>query len=182
MSNPPRSASAYAAQLTACAGTWLEQPAGPEEQTRIAAARRALSAHRAQADAFAADPEEAARFSLELFRDPRFAPLLFSDATVEALLRDRGEPPVDEDPASDTFSTYLREAAVSLATARARRTLVEQVQRFIPQFVEQGDIRAALAIEYNIYLTSYGDGASPLIVQLLLGALTRWYEEHEIEE
>ncbi len=183
MSNPPQSTSpSYIALLTASAGTWLEQPAGPEEQARIAAGRRALSAHRAQAEALAADPEETARFSLELFRDPRFAPLLFSDATVEALLRDRGEPPVDEDPAGDTFNTYLREAAVALATARARRTLIEQVQRFIPQYVEAGDIRAALAIEYNIYLTSYGDGASPLIVQLLLGALTRWYEEHETEE
>ena len=172
----------FPATLMACAGTWLEQPPDAAEQARINAARRALQAHRAEADAFGADHAEAARFSLELFRDPRFAPLAFADRLVASIIEQHGEPPVAESDDDPSFSDYLHDVALSVSSGRLRRALVEQVQRFIPQYVEAGQIREALAIEYNIHLTNYGEGSSPLIVQLLLAALVRWYDEREGEE
>lgn len=178
----PRPSPWYAASLSACAGTWLEQPPDQAEQARISAARRALQAHRSAAEALSADPHAAARFSLELFRDPRFTPLAFSDQIVASILESHGEPPVAEDPDDPSFSDYLHDVAVAISSTRLRRALVEQIQRFIPQYVEAGQIREALAIEYNIHLTNYGQDTSPLIVQLLLAALMRWYEEHEPEE
>jgi len=181
MSTPP-TGGWFPATLMACAGTWLEQPPGPAEQARISEARRALQPHRAAAEALSADPSEAARFSLELFRDPRFAPLAFADHLVASVIQEHGEPPVAESDDDPSFSDYLHDVALAISSTRLRRALVEQVQRFIPQYVEAGQIREALAIEYNIHLTNYGRDTSPLIVQLLLAALLRWYEEHEPEE
>lgn len=171
---------AFAASLTACAGTWLEQPPTREEQARIDAARQELKQHRALAESLAAD-EAINRFSIEIFQDGRFAPLHFDDWMIEAVLDEHGEPPIAADDNDTAFADYLRVATQTAATPRVRRALADQSRRFLPQYVADGQIKEALAIEHNAYMTVMSDANTPLLVQMLVGGLARWYEEHEDE-
>jgi len=168
--------------LTACQGTWLEQPPSLEEQARIAAAYKVLQQHRREAADLNRDEEALHRFSLDILRDPRFAPLHFDDWMIESILDQFGEPPVVEDEADSSFSDYLRTAVDSIASSRVRRALSDQSRRFIPQYVEAGQIREALAIDYNAYLTVMSNAITPLLVQMTVGGLSRWYDEHEEED
>jgi hypothetical protein len=172
----------FTAALTACEGTWLERPPSAEEQARITAAQRELSNHRKEANALSADEQALHRLSLEVFRDPRFAPLHFDDWMVEQVLEQHGEPPVVEDEADTAFTDYLRNAVQSIASSRVRRAMSSQVRRFIPAYAEAGQINEALAIDYNAYVTVMSNANTPLLVQMLVGALSRWYDEHETEE
>lgn len=174
-----REGAAFAAGLTASEGSWLERPIDLAEQARIAHARRELGRHRSEGEALLADYDELIRYSLEVFRDPRFAVLHFDDWVIESVLDKHGEPPVverDDDPA---FSDYLRAAVVSLASSQVRRAMAEQVRRFLPQYVEEGNYRAAFAIEHNAYMTVMSDASTPLLVQMLVGGLARWYDADE---
>jgi hypothetical protein len=177
-----REQAGFVASLTASEGTFLERPPSVEEQQRINAAFQELKKHRTEADAFAADPEAANRASIELFRSPLFAPLQFEDWVVESLLESHGEPPVVEDDSDPAFSDWLRAAVLSIATSRVRRAIAEQVRRFLPTYIEAGQVKEALAIEYNAYLTVMSDAVTPLLAQMLVGALARWYDEHEEDE
>jgi hypothetical protein len=172
----------FTAALTACEGTWLERPPSAEEVSRIAAAQRELGEHRKEANALSADEQALHRLSLEVFRDPRFAPLHFDDWLVEQVLDQLGEPPVVEDEADTAFTDYLRSAVQSIASSRVRRAMSSQVRRFLPAYVEAGQINEALAIDYNAYVTVMSDANTPLLVQMLVGALSRWYDEHEEQE
>jgi hypothetical protein len=172
----------FIAALTACEGTWLEHPPTAEEQARIKAAQKTLEHHRGDAAKLSADEENLQRFSLEVFRNPRFAPLHFDDWVIEQVLDRFGEPPVAEDPADTAFTDYLRAAVQWVATSQVRRAISSQVQRFVPSYVEAGLINEALAIEYNVYVTVMSDANSPLLVQMMVGGLSRWYDEHEEDE
>ena len=172
----------FTAALTACEGSWIERPPTPEEAARISAAQHELGNHRKEATALSADEQALHRLSLEVFRDPRFAPLHFDDWLIEQVLDQFGEPPVVEDEADTAFSDYLRAAVQSIASSRVRRAMSAQVRRFLPAYVEAGQINEALAIDYNAYLTVMSDANTPLLVQMLVGGLSRWYDEHEEEE
>jgi hypothetical protein len=172
----------FVAALTACEGTWLERPPSPEEAARIAAAQRQLGEHRKEAAELSADEPALHRLSLEVFRDSRFVPLHFDDWVVEQVLDQFGEPPVVEDEADTAFTDYLRVAVQSIASSRVRRAISSQVRRFLPAYVEAGQISEALAIDYNAYVTVMSDANTPLLVQMLVGGLSRWYDEHEEEE
>jgi len=63
-----------------------------------------------------------------------------------------------------------------------RRAISAQLRRFIPLYVEAGQITEGLAIDYNAYVTVMSDANTPLLVQMLVGGLSRWYDEHEEEE
>jgi hypothetical protein len=171
----------FAAALTACEGTWLERPPAVEEMTRISMAQKALQQHRAAATELGQDEQALHRFSLEVFRDPRFTPLHFDDWLIEQILHQHGEPPVVEDESDTSFSDYLRTAVDSIASSRVRRTMSAQVRRFLPQYVEAGQIKQALAIDYNAYMTVMSNAITPLLVQMTVGGLSRWYDEHEEE-
>src|SRR5262245_38703690 len=171
----------FAAALTACEGTWLERPPAVEEMTRISIAQKALEQHRAEATALSQDEEALHRFSLEIFRDPRFTPLHFDDWLIESILDQHGEPPIVEDESDPSFSNYLRAAIDSIASSRVRRTMSAQARRFIPEYIEAGQIREALAIDYNAYMTVMSNAITPLLVQMTVGGLSRWYDEHEEE-
>ena len=69
-----------------------------------------------------------------------------------------------------------------VATSQVRRAISSQAQRFLPAYVEAGQINEALAIEYNVYVTVMSDANSPLLVQMMVGGLSRWYDEHEEDE
>jgi hypothetical protein len=172
----------FTAALTACEGAWIEHPPSEEEQARIAAAQKELGSHRTEAATLSGDEQALQRFSLEVFRDPRFAPLHFDDWVIEQVLEQFGEPPVVEDESDPAFSDYLRAAVQSIASSRVRRAMSAQVRRFIPAYTEAGQFKEALAIDYNAYVTVMSDANSPLLVQMLVGGLARWYDEHEEEE
>jgi hypothetical protein len=169
----------FATALTACEGTWLERPPAVEEMTRINIAQKELQQHRAEAAAMGQDEEALHRFSLEIFRDPRFTPLHFDDWLIESILDQHGEPPIVEDESDPSFSNYLRTAIDSIASSRVRRTMSAQARRFIPEYIEAGQIREALAIDYNAYMTVMSNAITPLLVQMTVGGLSRWYDEHE---
>jgi hypothetical protein len=172
----------FVAALTASEGTWLERPPTPEEQKRIDAASQVLKQHRRLANEFAADSEAANRFSIELLRMPVFAPLQFDDWLIESVLDHNGEPPVVEDDSDPAFSDWLRTAVIDIASARVRRAMAEQVRRFLPMFVENQQFKEALALDYNAYLTVMSDAVTPLLAQMMVGGLSRWYDEHEEDE
>jgi hypothetical protein len=172
----------FVAALTTSEGTFLEKPPAADEQQRINAAYQELKKHRTEADTFASDPDAANRFSIELFRSPIFAPLQFDDWAVESLLDKHGEPPVVEDESDPAFSDWLRAAVLDISSSRVRRAMAEQVRRFLPLYTEAGQIKEALAIEYNAYLTVMSEAVTPLLAQMLVGALSRWYDEHEEDE
>lgn len=168
--------------LTNTQGTWLAVPATAAEAEKIANARRKLSNYRQEAEQLAADYEALIKQSLAIFRQPEFAPLYLSDQLIESMLAEFGEPPIvehDDDPA---FSDYLRTAVLTVASSRLRRVLSEQVCRFLPEYVERGAIHEALVIEHNAYLTVMSDAATPLLVQMSVGGLARWYDQHEADE
>ncbi len=148
---------------------------------RKSRAKRDLEKHRAEAAALSADEAALQRFSLEVFREQRFTPLHFDDWVIESVLDQLGEPPVVEDEADTSFSDYLRQAVLLVATSRVRRALSAQARRFIPAYVEAGQIRPALAIDYNAHVTVMSDAVTPLLVQMMVGGLARWYDEHEEE-
>jgi hypothetical protein len=177
-----REQAGFVASLTASEGTFLERPPATDEQQRINAAFQELKKHRTEADAFASDPEAANRASIELFRSPLFTPLQFEDWVVESLLDKHGEPPVVEDDSDPAFSDWLRAAVLDMATPRVRRAMAEQVRRFLPTYIQAGQVKEALAIEYNAYLTVMSEAVTPLLAQMLVGALARWYDEHEEDE
>jgi hypothetical protein len=177
-----REQAGFLAGLTACEGTWLERLPSAEELRQIDAAFQQMKQHRAEAIAFGDDADEANRFSIELFRDPRFAPLQFEDWVIESVLKRLDEPPVVEDDSDPAFSDYLRQAVLLVASSRVRRAMAEQVRRFLPQYVEAGQIKEALAIDYNAYLTVMSEAVTPLLVQMLLGGMARWYDEYGEDE
>jgi hypothetical protein len=177
-----REQAGFVAALTTSEGAFLERPPTAEELQHIDAAFQELKKHRAAADTFAADPEAANRFGIELFRSPLFAPLQFEDWVVESLLDKHGEPPVVEDDSDPAFSDWLRAAVLDMATPRVRRAMAEQVRRFLPTYIQAGQVKEALAIEYNAYLTVMSEAVTPLLAQMLVGALARWYDEHEEDE
>jgi hypothetical protein len=172
----------YAAALTVCDGTWLEHAPNAEEQSRITSSSQMLRAFRVQAQELGSNPEEFNKLSLEMYRDPRWNVLHFDDWVIESVLDEIGEPPIVTDDDDPAFSNYLLRALGVFAGARVRRSLAEQSRRFLPQYVGEGQIREALMIEHNAYMSVMSDAATPLLVQMLVGGLARWYDEHEEEE
>lgn len=177
-----REQAGFAAGLTACEGTWLERPPDAEELARIKSADQMMRGFRVEAQALAANRDALNAFSLQIYRDERWTPLHFDDWVIEMILEEIGEPPIVADNNDPAFSNYLLQALGVIAGARVRRTLAEQSRRFLPQYVGEAKFREALAIEHNAYLTVMSDAATPLLVQMLVGALARWYDEHDETE
>jgi hypothetical protein len=177
-----REQAGFMAALTACEGTFLERSPTAEELQRVGAAFQELKKQRALAEELASDADAANRYGIELFRSPIFAPLQFDDWVIESLLDKHGEPPVVEDESDPAFSDWLRAAVLDISSPRVRRTMAEQVRRFLPLYVEAGQFKEALALEYNAYMTVMSDAVTPLLAQMLVGGLSRWYDEHEEDD
>jgi hypothetical protein len=176
---PNKAAPLYAAaSLTICADTWLAHAPDEAEQQRIDAACRQMREQRRLAVAFYQDPQAARIFSLELFRTEPFAPLHLSERLIEQILRQVGEPPVVEAEDDPAFSKYMRRAVLVIASSRVRRDLAAQLRRFLPQYVQAARWKEAIAIDNNAFRTSLGNEVSPFLVQMTLGGLVRWYDQH----
>ena len=115
----------YLTTVSNCEGTWLERPPDADEQAKIDSAGKILRRFRMQALQLGADRDAFNRFSLDIFRDERFAPLHFSDDMIEMILEEIGEPPVVEDDSDPSFTNYLLRALGVVASARVRRTMAE---------------------------------------------------------
>lgn len=168
-----------AAALTACADTWLAHAPDEAEQQRIEAACKQLREQRKLAVEFYQDPQAARIFSLELFRQEHFALLHLGEHLIEQILRQVGEPPVVETENDPAFSNYMRQAVLVIASSRVRRELAAQLRRFLPQYVQAARWKEAIAIDNNAFRTSLGNEVSPFLVQMALGGLVRWYDQHE---
>lgn len=177
-----RAQAGYAASLTACEGTWLERAPDAAEQARIKSAAQMLRGFRTEAQELGADRDAFNAFSLQLYREERWNVLHFEDWLIESILDEVGEPPIVTDNEDPAFSNYLLRALGVIASARVRRVLAEQSRRFLPDYVGEAKFREALAIEHNAYMTVMSEAATPLLVQMLVGGLARWYDEHEEEE
>lgn len=173
---------AGAARITRCTGTWLEREPDIAEQTRMAQAQAALRGRRAEAAAFHHDETAANAFCVELFRDPQFQPLHLSAELIAQVINRLGEPPVVDAGDEAEFSDYLRQAAASVATPNTRRFLAAQLRRFLPRYVEAGQWRAAVAIDYSAFRTSLGNEVTPFLAQMTLAGLADYYEEEEGDE
>ncbi|MEN9933949.1 MAG: hypothetical protein RLZZ387_528 [Chloroflexota bacterium] len=176
-----RAHAGFIASLTNSEGSWLERAPDAEEITRIQTADRMLRSFRVDAMQLGANQEEFNKFSLSVYRDPRWEPLYLDDWLIEGIIAEHGEPPVVEDEGDPAFSTYLLKALGSVASSRFRRAMAEQSRRFLPQYMQEGKIKEALAIEHNAYMTVMSDAATPLLVQTLVGGLARYYDEIEEE-
>jgi hypothetical protein len=173
------SAALYAAAaLTTCADTWLAHAPDAAERQRIDAACKQLREQRRLAVEFYNDPLAARIFSLELFREEHFAPLHLSERLIAQILRHVGEPPVVEDENDPAFSNYMRQAVLAIASSRVRREMAAQLRRFLPQYVQAERWQAAIAIDNNAFRTALGNEVSPFLVQMTLGGLVRWYDQH----
>lgn len=172
----------YAAALTTCEGTWLEKRPDQSEQQRIDMAVRMLHSQLPLINEFKRDEQAANLYSLELFRDPVFAPLHLEDWLIEQLIASVGEPPLVESQDDPAFAAYLQRGILSIATARMRSALASQLRRFLPNFVGEGKFKEAVGVDYNAFRTSLGNEVSPFLVQMTLQSLARWYDEHEEEE
>ncbi|HMO57414.1 MAG TPA: hypothetical protein PKA05_10065 [Roseiflexaceae bacterium] len=172
----------YVASLTACEGTWLERAPDTAEQERIRSTDQMLRGFRTQAAELGNNREEFNRFSLDIFREERWAPLYLDDWVIETVIEEVGEPPVVTDPDDLSFSNYLLQALGAIATSRFRRAMAEQARRFLPIYLGEGRNKEALAIGHNAYMTVMSEAATPLLVQTLVGGLARYYESLDEEE
>jgi hypothetical protein len=169
-------------RLTRCAGTWLEQQPDEEEQRRIAEASRLLKEQRAVAVEFHKDPDAANTFCLELFRTEAFKPLHFSDELVGLMIQRTGEPPIVGEGEGEIFSNYLRDAVLSVALPNTRRFLAAQLRRMLPAYVEAGEWKEAVAIDYSAFRTALGNEVTPFLAQMALAGMAAYYETHEEDE
>lgn len=177
-----REAEHYAASLTACQGTWLERAPDAAELQRIRQIDLMLRQYRLQAMQMGRDKAGTHALSLDVYREPEWAALHLDDWLIEDVLEVIGEPPIAVDPDDTAFTAWLLRALGTIAHARFRRALAEQSRRFLPQYAAAGRIKEALAIEHNAYMTVMSEAATPLLVQMLVGGLARYYETHDEAE
>jgi hypothetical protein len=170
-----------AARLTRCAGTWLDQEPDAAEVAKIDAAGRQLREQRKLSIEFHKDPQAANAFCVELFRTAEFAPLHFADELVEKMIANVGEPPVVGEGEETQFSDYLREAVLSVALPDTRRFLAIQLRRLLPRYVDAGQWREAIAIDYSAFRTSLGNEVTPFLAQMALAGMADYYDQIDNE-
>jgi hypothetical protein len=173
---------AGAARITRCAGTWLEQEPDTAEQSRIARAQALLREQRAVATEFHRDADAANAFCVALFRDEIYRPLHISDELVAQLIGRLGAPPVVDEGEETVFSDYLRQAATLVAQPNTRRLLAAQLRRYLPRYVEAGQWREAVAIDYSAFRTALGNEVTPFLAQITLAGLADYYDTHDEDE
>ncbi len=177
-----RDAVGYTASLTHSLGTWLERAPTDEDALRLKQAEHLLRGLNIPPAELGANREDFNKFSLAVYREPRWEPLHVDDWVIEDIIEDLGAPPIVSDESDPAFTEYLLKSLSLMASARFRRALAEQSRRFVTEYVGEGRFKEALAIEHNAYLTVMSEAATPLLVQMLVGGLARYYETHDEEE
>jgi hypothetical protein len=115
--------------------------------------------------------------SLALFRQDRFFVLALEGWLIADVIDSIGEPPIVEDEADTAFTTYIISAIDVIISARIRRALAEQSQRFLPDLIAENDITGAVLLANNAYMTLMSERATPLLVQAMVSGLSAYYDE-----
>jgi len=175
---PARRSTEYVhAAYTRCVGSPLEHAPDKAEQTRIReameSARRARDSVQDAITTLDAYHEQ----SLALFRQNRFFVLALEGWLIADVIDAIGEPPIVEDEADTAFTTYIISAIDVIISARIRRALAEQSQRFLPELIAENDITGAVLLANNAYMTLMSERATPLLVQAMVSGLSAYYDE-----
>ena len=64
-----------------------------------------------------------------------------------------------------------------MASARIRRALAEQAQRFLPTLIAADDQVGAILLAQNTYMTLMSESSTPLLVQSIVSGLSAYYDE-----
>jgi hypothetical protein len=181
--HPPRRSTAYThAAYTRCAGTWIEHE---PQKAELVALRDALEVARSSRNSVVAnvpDVEAYHRLSLALFRHDRFRPLALDGWLIATVIDALGEPPIVEDENDPAFTQYIRQALGEIASARIRRAIAEQAQRFLPTLINENDVEGAVLLAQNTYMTLMSESSTPLLVQAMVSGLSAYYDELPEEE
>ncbi|MFM2310326.1 MAG: hypothetical protein RLY87_2448 [Chloroflexota bacterium] len=186
MTNPQRPArrsTAYThAAYTRCVGTPIEHAPDAEEQTAVRAAMETARRERQTVQDSLTSVDAYHGQSLALYRDARFNALALDGWLIADVIDAIGEPPVVEDEDDPAFTQYIIRALDAIMSARIRRALAEQSQRFLPQLIAENNIEGAVLLANNAYMTLMSDAATPLMVQCMVSGLAAYYDELPDEE
>ncbi|MFN7470325.1 MAG: hypothetical protein ACK5S9_01575 [Roseiflexaceae bacterium] len=186
MSNPQRPArrsTAYThAAYTRCAGTAIEATPDTAEMTEIRAAMEAARRERQSVQETLTSIDAYHARSLALYRQPRFGALALDGWLIADVIDSIGEPPIVEDEEDPAFTDYIVRALDAIMSARIRRALSEQSQRFLPALIAENDIEGAVLLANNAYMTLMSSAATPLMVQAMVSGLAAYYDELPDEE
>ena len=186
MTNPQRPArrsTAYThAAYTRCVGTLLEDAPDAAEQTAVRAAMESARRERQTVQDSLTSVDAYHGLSLTLYRDARFNALALDGWLIADVIESIGEPPIVEDEEDPAFTDYIVRALDAIMSARIRRALAEQSQRFLPQLIAENNIEGAVLLSNNAYMTLMSDAATPLMVQSMVSGLAAYYDELPDEE
>lgn len=176
--HPPRRSTTFThAAYTRCVGTWLEHEPPPSELVALRDAMEVARNSRNTVAASVPDVEAYHRLSLALFRHDRFRSLALDGWLIATVIDTLGEPPIVEDENDPTFTQYIRQALGAIASARIRRAIAEQAQRFLPVLINENDIEGAVLLAQNTYMTLMSESTTPLLVQAMVSGLSAYYDE-----
>lgn len=175
---PPRRSTPYVhAAYTRCVGTWLEHAPTKDELATMRDAMESARRYRETVKNAIPSIEAYHEMSLALFRQDQFRALAIEGWIIADVIDALGEPPIVEDEADQTFTTYILEAIGTIASARIRRALAEQAQRFLPILIDADDEVSAILLAQNTYMTLMSESATPLLVQSVVSGLSAYYDE-----
>lgn len=176
--HPPRRSTVYThAAYTRCAGTWLEHE---PQKAELVALRDAMEVARSSRDTVAVNVPDIDAYhslSLALFRHDRFRPLALDGWLVATVIDAIGEPPIVEDENDPAFTDYIRQAIGEIGSARIRRAIAEQAQRFLPILINEDNVEGAVLLAQNTYMTLMSESTTPLLVQAMVSGLSAYYDE-----
>ena len=69
-----------------------------------------------------------------------------------------------------------------MAQPNTRRLLAAQLRRYLPRYVEAGQWREAVAIDYSAFRTALGNEVTPFLAQITLAGLADYYDTHDEDE
>lgn len=175
---PARRSTEYVhAAYTRCVGSLLEKAPDAAElksvRDAMEAARRARDSVQDAITTLDAYHEQ----SLALFRDDRFRVLALEGWLIADVIDSIGEPPIVEDETDTAFTDYIVNAIEVIISARIRRALAEQSQRFLPALIAEENITGAVLLANNAYMTLMSERATPLLVQAMVSGLSAYYDE-----
>jgi hypothetical protein len=175
---PARRSTAFVhAAYTRCAGSWLELAPTEAEAYKIRDAMEVARRSRDQVQESLTSLDAYHEQSLALFRHDRFRPLALDGWLIADVIDSIGEPPIVEDENDQSFTDYIIKAIGVIVSARIRRALAEQAQRYLPELVAEGELAGAVLLANNAYMTLMSESATPLLVQAMVSGLSAYYDE-----
>lgn len=175
---PPRRSTAYVhAAYTRCVGSWIEHEPTKAELISMRDAMETARNYRESVKNAIPSRDAYNEMSLALFRQDQFRVLAIEGWIIADVIDTVGEPPIVEDEADPAFTEYILAAIGTIASARIRRALAEQAQRFLPKLIAADDKVGAILLAHNTYITLMSESSTPLLVQAVVSGLSAYYDE-----